>query len=450
MARVRSGSAGAAWALVLLGAGFVICLILAIVFSVQLGDARQQAEQAQGELDDYVNPQQRESADVQRILESGEGSVVGQLLQTNQSLRSLIGAGDLSPDEIRERAASIVEEDSVSPLLRELEEQVAELEEVESRLEAAENRVAEARKLAQDRLNERNELQSAFDTSLQNISEQYFGQTESNLNERISTLQENFTEIEEQLQRVRSNSQEQVEELEDRIAELEAERDRLQRLVSDFKKETVGEAVVARPDGEILAVSEETDTVFINLGREDQLLLGITFEVFEQGKTVEYDEVRDERGKATIQVVEINEASARARIVRRSRDAFIREGDPIVNVVYDPEQRFHFFVYGAFDLTGSGEATLAQQQRIEDIILKWDGVIDDEFGYQTDFLILGERPEPPEPLDPDVIDPEKIAEFNRKQEVYQRYQELATQAEQLLIPILNQNRFLTLIGDYER
>lgn len=449
MARVRSGGAGAAWALVLLGAGFVICLILAIVFSVQLGDARQQARQAQDELDDYVNPQQRESQTVQRLLEA-EGSVVGQLLQINQALRSVIGPGDLPPDEIRSRAASIVGDDDVSPLLRELEEQVAELDEVRKRLEAAEDRVELVQQRAEDRLEDKNELQSTFDSRVQEISQKYFGETETNFQERIATLQKNFSDVEGRLERVRRESQQTVEELEQRVGELEQERDRLQRLIAEFKKETVGEEVVARPDGEIITVAENDETVFVNLGREDQLLLGITFEVFEQGKPVEYDEVTNQRGKATIQIVEVNENSARARVVRRSRDAFIREGDPIINVVYDPKQNFHFFVYGAFDVSGSGEATLAQRQRIEDIILKWGGVIDEEFGYQTDFLILGEKPEPPEPLDPDVIDPEKIAAFNREQEIYQRYQELATRAEQLLIPVLNQNRFLTLIGEYER
>ena len=49
MARVRTGGAGSgyAWALVIFGAGFVICLMLAIVFWAQLGGAREQAEQAQ-------------------------------------------------------------------------------------------------------------------------------------------------------------------------------------------------------------------------------------------------------------------------------------------------------------------------------------------------------------------------------------------------------------------
>lgn len=450
MARVRSGGAGAAWALVLLGASFVICLILAIVFSVQLGDAQRQAEQAEAELNQYVNPQQRESPTVQRILDAGEDSVVGQLLRTNQALRSVIGANDLAPDAIRERAASIVEDDNVSPLLDELAAQVAELEEVRRRLAAAEQRAAEAQRLAEQRLEEKNELQSEFDSRVQQISSRYFDETQTNFQRRITTLQNNFSEVEGRLERVRNDSQQTIEELEDRVDELEAERERLQQLISDFKKQTVGESVVARPDGELLTVDEDSDSVYINLGSEDQLLLGITFEVFEQGEPVEYDEASDQRGKATIQVVEINETSARARVVRRSRNAFLREGDPIVNVVYDPEQKFHFFVYGAFDLTGSGEATLDQQQRIEDIILKWGGVVDEEFGYQSDFLILGERPEPPEPLAPDVIDPEKIAEFNRKQEVYQRYQELASEAQQLLIPVLNQNRFLTLIGQYER
>ena len=68
---------------------------------------------------------------------------------------------------------------------------------------------------------------------------------------------------------------------------------------------------------------------------------------------------------------------------------------------------------------------------------------------ETDFLVLGQ--EPPLPEEPrDKTDPVTIENYNKAKSKYETYQNLMVQAKKLSIPVLNQNRFLTMVGYYQR
>ncbi|MEM9019186.1 MAG: hypothetical protein AAGC44_01375, partial [Planctomycetota bacterium] len=69
---------------------------------------------------------------------------------------------------------------------------------------------------------------------------------------------------------------------------------------------------------------------------------------------------------------------------------------------------------------------------------------------EVDYLVLGKEPEFPADLDPGVIDQVLIRENEEKRVAYDTYQKLVEEAKRLRIPILNQNRFLVLIGYYQR
>ena len=451
MARARSGGgAGAAWALVLLGAGFIICLILAVLFSVQLGEARERREEAVAELDRYVGSAQRQSQVVQNLLQAGDGTVVGQLLQTNEALRGLIGVSpDATLDAVRQRVAGVAGEDAAS-LLQEVETLSAELDALQDRLAQQREDLEQARNALSTAQEEQAALREQFNQARRQLASGYQSGVTTAESE-VATLRENLGGLEEQLRQVRSDMRGRVDNLQTQVASLEAENQRLQNQLARREREAGLEASpVTRPDGEIASVLSDSELVYLNRGRQDQVLLGLTFEVFEKGKPIELDEAGEVRGKATVQVVEINRSSSLARVVRQPQTGMIREGDSIVNIVYDAEQTPAFTVFGAFNLNGEGEASFDEQDSLEDIVRRWGGEVHDELSYDTDFLLLGEEPEAPDPLPQDVIDPERIAEYNERQRIYDNYQALAQRAEELRIPILNQNRFLTLIGYYQR
>src|SRR5690606_39257777 len=131
-------------------------------------------------------------------------------------------------------------------------------------------------------------------------------------------------------------------------------------------------------------------------------------------------------------------------------------GDVIANLVYDPKMKFTFFVFGDFDLDGSGQPTLTDRRRIDGMITAWGGQVvttnandPKALSAEVDFLVLGAEPVLPyEALD--KTDPVAIENYNRALAKFVTYQNLTAEAKRLSIPVLNQNRFLTMVGYYQR
>jgi hypothetical protein len=118
-------------------------------------------------------------------------------------------------------------------------------------------------------------------------------------------------------------------------------------------------------------------------------------------------------------------------------------------VVYSPYSTFNFHVHGRFDVDKTGQATEDDRQRIERMITRWGGRLMEELTYEVDFLVLGQSPPPPMVL-PDTIDPVEITRQIRLRAEYERHEQLLERAREMSIPVLNQNRFLTLVGFFER
>jgi hypothetical protein len=83
------------------------------------------------------------------------------------------------------------------------------------------------------------------------------------------------------------------------------------------------------------------------------------------------------------------------------------------------------------------------------MVNRWGGKLTENMGFDVDYLVLGIEPELPAPLK-DIIDPVEIERHRELTELFNNYQRLVGQAQALRIPILNQNRFLALVGYHER
>ena len=83
------------------------------------------------------------------------------------------------------------------------------------------------------------------------------------------------------------------------------------------------------------------------------------------------------------------------------------------------------------------------------LIERWGGEVIDDITGDLDFLVLGERPDAPlqpAPNAPRVVYDEYLRLKNR----VDRYEELFEAASASSIPVLNQNRLRTLIGELPR
>ena len=456
--RTRGGGSGSGStiALVVVGFMFFFSLLAAIIFKLQVDDARNRAEEAKIKLKQMVRPEE-ENRIATLKQQASKQSVVGQLLQENSDLKQYINASPAAnSDSIRNEMESIdvvvkdgntligevrrlrAELASSSNLIRDLEVQ---LEDARRGLPEAEKRIAT--------------LDSDYQQAVEDLKANL-----ADLNKGFNAFRADVDGQRQglvaQLEEVRRQMDQSVAELEESVAERRQQVVQLQQRLEDLKRQVSTTSRSAGPDptretdGTITALVPDDNMAYIDRGRGDRVLLGMTFEVFDPKTGAAVDEFGDLRGKATIEVVSLSESSALARIVRHERGETINEGDLVANLVYDPNLTYEFYVFGDFDIDRTHQATVADRRRVETMIRQWGGRVAKELSYNTDFLVLGEEPELPDPLSPDVIDPVLIERHSRLEQRFLQYQELIGEAKNLSIPILNQNRFLALVGYYQR
>lgn len=457
MARTRTAGGGgaSAWALVIFGVGFGICLVLSILFYVQLQGAHQLADEAEQELRQFVTGPQASSPEVVRRLNNPQdGTVVQQLLDNHSVLRSLLTTDvDMDLEAIEAR---FVEGGFERPLLRGMENMQAELRDRSERIDQLEANLAEARELARSLDRRLTQATSSYDQSVQQ------------LDGRLDGVSAEFTSYRGQVEQLERDLTQRVQQVhrerEDRIIQLERERDevrretdQLQRALAEARQRdrAIAAPEFIRPDGRIASIGENEEVIHINLGRRDRIVAGMTFEVFSPNRPIEPSEQNQVRGKATLQVFEVGESASQSRVVRRQQvgreaDRSISEGDHIVNIAYSPDTLYTFYVHGRFDIDATGEPTAVDRERIKSNIQRWGGRVVEELTYEVDFVVLGMEPELPEALPDGTIDPAAIRAHAEAERRYERHHEVIAAAEAHNIPVLNQNRFLALIGYFRR
>lgn len=199
-------------------------------------------------------------------------------------------------------------------------------------------------------------------------------------------------------------------------------------------------------DARVVGLNQAAGEVYLDIGRGNNVVIGMSFEVFNLGTSIKPDaDGNYPAGKASLEVIRIDETSCVARITRQSKGNPVIVGDIVANAIYDPSKKYVFTVYGSFDTNSDGIATPGEASEIRALVDRWGGTVRDDVGGDTDFLILGARPVlPPEPRATDPI--EVIERFLRMKQGVQRYDDLFDTARRTGIPVLNQNRFETLTG----
>jgi hypothetical protein len=212
------------------------------------------------------------------------------------------------------------------------------------------------------------------------------------------------------------------------------------------------EAVVQQPDGVIIRNSDN-NRCFINIGSRQSVTLGLTFEVYDKGRGIPPlgDGLSDTNmpvGKASLEVVSVGPDTSECQVTKLQPGQQLVVGDFIANLVFDPNTKYNFFVYGGFDLSGSGAVNDNDAQIIKRLITQWGGKLQDHINVDTDFVVMGAEPMPPAGIDPNNPN-DQIRQAAYRQAVA-KYQAQVLSASQLSVPIMNQNRFLYFIGYFDQ
>ncbi len=452
MARARGGGgSGSAWALVIFGAGFFICLILAIIFFTQINGAKEAQKKAENSLREFVTGSEQGLPEVDE-LRARDGSVVGALLEERGWLRKVVASDPTkSQEEIEASINSLsVQGKALLQEVTQLQNQLSGANEMQATLN---QELEAARARAEEAETSKATLDANYKNSLASL-QQTLDQTKAALEATRQKIQEQKSSLDGEMAATRSEFVDQIASLENTLSDRQKQIDDLRKelyILRGTNGQDPGPGNITRPDGRIVSMGTNPGEVFISLGRDDRLQLGMTFEVFDTNELIKLTEYNELRGKATLEIVSVDESASLARVVRLERGRAISEGDAIVNLVYDPEATYKFYVYGDFSFDGL-PANEAGRDRIVSKILQWGGKVSDELTYDVDYLVLGEEPPLPPPDQQGEVDPVKIAERVQAQRIYETYQELIGEARNpsLNIPILNQNRFLALVGDYDR
>jgi hypothetical protein len=235
------------------------------------------------------------------------------------------------------------------------------------------------------------------------------------------------------------------------IEKMTMDLDRLRLKLEGNRVNTI-DPVVRNADGKVLRIPAK-DTVYIDLGSVNSITPGLTFEVYDKGEGIPKagDPSTDEnlpKGKASIEVTRVGTNSSECHVVRQTLGTQITEGDLIANLVYDPNTKYTFMIYGDFDLDQNKVATPNETEVVKRLVTQWGGKLSDQVNVDTDFVVLGKEPVLPSFSKEDLQDPFNAKKLADAQTALDAYMGVKKQAADLHIPILNQNRFLYLIGYY--
>lgn len=272
----------------------------------------------------------------------------------------------------------------------------------------------------------------------------------------IATLTAGATEQQRVAQEAIAQRDVQIREGEERIAQLTRDFDALKARFFGQRVDTQN-PTIRQADGTI-ARTPTRDVVWIDIGRADGVPPGMTFEVFDKndGIPVQPTDPQDLNdaplpiGKASIEVIQVLPTSSEARVIRTTPGTVVSLGDPIVNVVFDKNTKFNFMIYGAFDLDQNGQASLQDTDIIKRLVTSFGGKLTDRVSVETDFVVLGKEPVLPVIAPEDQNDPFEQKRLTEAQAALDAYLEVQRQATDLRIPVLNQNRFLYLVGYYNQ
>ena len=519
-----SGSQGSRSGLVAAVVVFTILFVTATIFAIYYGVQESQTEQRLTTLNrqyqdiignsDWDNPnlvQVENAAKSDPALAGGDTTAVAELLRQVSEMRHvLVGAnGNIPNNNATALAKNLLTaaQSAVAIANKNLVGGGQTIDDTDNLVQAISSLTSEISALTQNLSNAVTQRDAAL--ADENTYKQSVDADSATLKATVAQLQQQVATLDNDKQQLVAKTQQQLasmqatfddqqksaaaqlQQAEVQRIELTTKMDTLNKLNEEMRQKlhmirvNTDEPVVRRHEGYIAQLAD-AKTVYINLGRGDQIFPGMTFEVYDKGQPLPHlGDVSDQEdmpvGKGSIEVTDVMDGTSRCYIDHLEPGEHLVVGDPIFNIVYDPNTKFKFFVYGNFDFsqrvpkqtnndmagftagdqtdnTDNTDAELAFEAHrpspaagdlIKGLIVQFGGQVENHLGVDTDFVVIGEPPtveiftpdELRDPLKQQQLANEKIAEDN--------YDKVVNTAKDLGIPIMNQNRFLYFIGFYD-
>lgn len=230
-------------------------------------------------------------------------------------------------------------------------------------------------------------------------------------------------------------------------AQLKITQDKMKSLQDELHKIVPlpdSEVVTHKSDGKILLVDNQAKVVHLNIGRDDHVYPGLSFAVYDKNMPIP----KDGKGKAEIKVFSIDKNISTALITKSEIKRPIILDDIVANLIWDSDKINVFSIEGEFDLDGDGKIENNAVDKIKTLIEKWGGRVANDISIETDFLVLGIQPGiliRPTATELEM-DPMATERYEASRQKRAHYAQVKSQAQALLIPVFNYERFLFFIG----
>ena len=451
---IRSGAGtGVIVSLVVFVLTTVFLLVLSIVFYTGKMDNANATVKAKSDLEAFITAEEQNLDSFQRIvtLAKSDRISVAQFLNSDlEDLRVLVsGSPDTSTDSIRTQFDKALSNGgslmlAYDGITRQLQERQKELDARVSELNAARNQIASLEQVVSD--------YTAATTQALDATKAQWSDIQNESAVLAQNMDDHFSSRVQRDDRLLGGKTSLILQLKNERDRLIKEKTILANDAADLREQVSASSISSIDpstliDGTILDAAG-TDRVFIDLGSQDRIVLGMAFEVYDDSSQLRVNEEGMlPRGKASIEIIKVGVTTSTAKVTQSTPGRPIVRDNIIVNAIYDPHYRYKFMVHGLFDADGDG-ITEHNNSFIKDRIITWGGIVVENQSIlpgDLDFLVLGVQPLQPRPLPRNASDT-MIDEYARKQQAYSNYSSLLEQAQDVKIPVLNANRLDVLTG----
>lgn len=204
------------------------------------------------------------------------------------------------------------------------------------------------------------------------------------------------------------------------------------------------------PDGHVTNVDNTNGTVWLDLGHKDGLRPQVTFSVY--SRTNKGIARGPEDVKAKIEIVEVRDTSAIARIIEEERDRPVAIGDEVFSPAWNAGLTEYFAIVGNADLNKDGVMDEKDRKILKDqlanagaqieVEVNSDGIREPAEGLitvQTKWLVVGDVGDPASAVGDD-------AKLQRILAVQKQHEMLVQEAREHGIRIVSMKDFLTYLG----
>ena len=403
MARVVQRRSNPPYLVVLFVFLFVICAALAVLFYTYWSDETKQFQQARVEQDIFVKPLERRSEEVttwgSRARELRK-SVYALMKEDRDDLIHVI-TGDIpsgdtvSADQAIGLAKKVLEDTGatgglatqVRQLYDDRQSAAQESDRLREQLAALTKRERDTRE-ALGQADERFRTQAADLEGQMTALLDKVGQLSKSHDTRLAEAHTDWRKRLNAKDQELAARDEQIVALDKRVRDLAAMVDQLRQVMEGYRLKIGEGPQTLRPDGKILKAMVREGVVYIDIGRQDRVRIGMPFSVYSARKGVS----EEGQGKASIAVTNVENHIAECHITRSVSTDPIVEGDLVANIAFDAIGTPVFVVAGQFDLDGDDQIEMDGTEQVKTMVADYGGKVAEEIDVTVDFVVLGTKP----------------------------------------------------------